>query len=126
MRKSTVIKIIIAVITLCILATSAVVISRYNNAAETAENTVAVYLAKNYNTRDILNKYDSKGGFNRFNDFYSTTKIDGVNCIVESGGSISSGYQKGTLTFYSRVKINLFTNHTKIETIKIENRNYLK
>ena len=118
MRKSTVIKIIIAVITLCILATSVVVISRYNNAAETAENTVAVYLAKNLYATDI--------GFNSFNKVYNTTKIKKINCIVELGGSISSGYQKGTFTFYSKVKINLFTNKVKIETIKIKGKEKLK
>lgn len=125
MRKSTIIKIILAVITFCILVTSIFFISRYNNAAKTAENTVAVYLAKHYNRTQSFS-ISSDGGFNSFNKVYNTTKVKKLNCIVELGGNVSSGYGKGTYTLYSKVKINLFTNTVKIETIKISGEEKLK
>ena len=118
MKKSKSFKTALIVAILCLIISSSFFIIRYNNAFKTAENIVAIYLAKNYNSH--------LDGFNSFNKIYSSTKFKNFNSIVEFGGNVSMGYHKGTYTIYSKVKINLFTNKAKIETLKIEGRNKLK
>lgn len=118
MKKSNIIKSIIVIIIIFIIAASAIFIGRYKKAVQNAENTIAVYLAKNY--------ADNHDGFNSFNKTYSTVKLKKFNCVVELGGNVSLSSGKYTRTFYSKVKVNLFTNKAKIETLKIEGRNKLK
>ena len=117
MKKSKSTKIALIIIIVFIALFSSVIAFRYKNAPKTAENTVALYMAKNH--------YHTIDGFNSFENVYNSTKFKKGNFVVEMGGNALVGSNKNSRTFYAKVKINVFTNKAKIEIIKLSGRNQI-
>ena len=83
------------------------------NAVEKAENAVAIYLTKNYNS--------NKGTYNKFMSFekiYHTTKLDGSEYIIELSGSANIGKDnKFDIDFYAKVSVSLSSDEVIIENL---------
>ena len=88
------------------------------NAVEKAENAVAIYLTKNYNS----NKKDTEK-FMSFEKIYHTTKLDGSEYIIELSGSANIGIaNKFDRDFYAKVSVSLSSDEVIIEDLTFGDR----
>ena len=94
----------------------------YSKADNIAENKVAIYLFKEYNSK-IKERYNR---FMSYEKTYYEIKTSGIKYEIELSGTAYQGTKERITTFYVKVEVNAITGKSHIKKLSFDDEKIIK